>query len=220
MPQNFYPTGIELSVRLVSAGVLNNPPVTPQDFMDFDSACQGAADTWEEMTGFKPFLADTIDSTHYFWPDGSPTVDLAGGFVSITNVMINGNVQTENTAYRTFPQNAIHNGKPITYLKFDPYYGRFIAFYAAYPGQIAPVAVTGKRGAYATLPQLASDAILALAAQNLLGDFEMNKFRGMKSWVIGTDERVYDQQAFVRYAASLQSNIDRALGRYRRIKVA
>lgn len=216
MSQTFYPSATQLCVRLYAAGVISAPPSSTQAQIEYSGACEAATDAWEEMTGFKPFLADTLDSTRYFQPDGDPRVDLRGGYVSITSVSVNGNTVTLNTGVRTMPMNAVLDGKPITYLIFDRFYGRFQSLYTPLPDQIGPIAVTGKRGAYAALSALAVDGILSIAVLSLLGDFEFSKFRGIKSWVIGTDERVYDQQAFTRYSATCEANLARALRKYKR----
>lgn len=212
MSQDFYPTDTQLAARLYAAGVISAPLTPEQAQMEYAGACEAAADAWEQMTGFAPFLAQGTDSTRVFDGDGSCIVPLRGGYVSITSVSLNGTVRTLNTDYRLMPENAILDGKPITYIKWGGGLGRP---FPAYPGYAGPVAVTGKRGAYASLTALAVDGILSIAVLSLLGDFEFSKFRGIKSWVIGTDERVYDQQAFTRYSVVCEANLARALLKYK-----
>lgn len=212
MSQDFLPTSMQLANRLYAAGVISAPPSETQAQIDYDGACESAAEAWEEMTGFDPFLAEGTDSTRVFDGDGSCIVPLRGGYVSITSVSLNGTGRTLNTDYRLMPENAVLDGKPITYIKWGGGVGRPFPAYSGYAG---PVSVTGKRGAYALLPALAVDGILSIAVLSLLGDFEFSKFRGVKSWKIGTDERTYDQQAFTRYCEFCEKNLARALRKYK-----
>ena len=216
MSQLYYPTVTQLQARLFSIGILDAPPTSEQDQLDLQSATTSASETWEDIVGYQPFLADTVDSTWYFDADGSTTVDLQGGFVSITSVSLNGNLRTLNTDYRTYPQNAAASGKPITYLKFQGYFRPFPALY----GQKESVVVIGKRGAYATLPPLAYECVLAIAMKNLLAWSEFANFGGVKSWKSGTTEEEYDPDAFMRIAAGCDSIIASGLQAYSRKKFA
>lgn len=170
MSHDTYPTATDLSVRLVATGIFSNPPTVLQQMLDMESAAGAAATEWERMTGYEPFLATATvapaaDPTYHFTPDLSCTLDLEGGFVSISAVSVNGIATTLNTEYRTMPQNAALKGKPITYLQFTPYYR---LPFPALPGQVGSVAVSGVRGYSLTVPDDAWEAIMSIACGRMI----------------------------------------------------
>lgn len=218
MSQTYYPTVSQLDARLYAAGVISAPHTATEDQEDYASACTAAWQSWEDISGYQPFLVGAADpaSTWVFDGDGSAVVNLLGGFVSISSVSLNGTARTLNTDYRTMPLNAALMGKPITYLKWGGTYNPFPALY----GYAGPVSVTGLRGYCTSLSALHYEGILAIAIDSLLGESEFSKFRGIKSWKIGTDERVYDDKAYDRLRASCAGKVARALSSCRRMKVA
>lgn len=217
MSQTYYPQPPQLDARLFSAGVISAPKTSEEDQADYVSACTAAWQAWEDISGYEPFLVGAADptSTWVFDGDGSDTVDLKGGFVSISSVSLNGTARTLNTDYRTMPLNATLMSKPITYLKWGGVWNPFPARY----GYAGPVSVTGLRGYCTSLSALHYEAILAIAIDSLLGESEFSKFRGIKSWKIGTDERTYDDKAYDRLRASCAGKVARALSSCRRIRI-
>jgi hypothetical protein len=217
--QTYYPNSQQLTQRLQAVRIIKIPPTSTEDQLDYTSAAEAAWQSWENLCGYEPFLVGTADAdtTWYFNGDGSGTVDLQGGFVRITSILLNGTSQTLNNDFRTMPQNAAQRSVPITYLMFQGgYYQPFPAWY----GQKDAVAVTGLRGYCTTLKSLFYEGILAIAIDSLLGESEFSKFGGIKSWKIGTDERTYDQQAFDRLRAACAAKIADALRACRRPKIA
>lgn len=212
MPHVTLPQALDLERKLVATGIFSYPAPDTQQLFDLQLAVGAAAEWWQDATGYRPFLADSVETTHYFEPDGSKTVDLKGGFVSISAIAVNGNAITLNTGYRVMPPNAIANVRPITYLKFDTYYQPIWSYYAPLPGNQAPVSVTGIRGAYAVLPDTAWNAILAKACMDMAPDIvNLVSDRGIKSWKSGTTEETYNSDPMATSMAGWQSVIDRAL---------
>jgi hypothetical protein len=208
------PTATDLRDKLIAAKLFTNPPTTQELLIDLDSAIGGAIINFQDQSGFTPFLADSVDSTHYFDGDGSYIVDLDGGFVAITSVSVNSVVGTLNTDYRTMPLNAVAKGRPITYLSFARgFFGR-LRPYPAWQGQTAPVSVTGKRGAFVAIPDNAWNAMLSLACISLAADIERLIANGaIKSWKSGTTEEEYNQNPFKSMIAGWQGVVDLALSR-------
>jgi hypothetical protein len=204
-----------LTERLQANGVFGTPPTSQQTLFDLQSALDAAVEAWEDLTGFDPFLTEATDSVLYFNGDGSATVDLQGGYTSISSVSLNGTARALNTDYRAMPQNARARNKPITYLMFN---GR--RPFPANDGQEGAVAVHGYRGAYELLPPLAYEGVMAIAVGSLTGQSEFSAFGGIVSWKSGTTEEKYDVNAYARMAASCGERVKSAVAAYRRIKVA
>lgn len=219
MSHALYPQPLDIERKLFSAGLWTYPASTEQSLIDLTSIAGAAVNAWEQLTGYTPFLADTVDTTWYFNTDGSRCVDLKGGFTSITSVSVNGQAATLNTDYRKMPL----NGGVTTYLQFDSYYGRFWSLFSALPAQSAPIAVVGKRGRVATLNEAQWQAILALAAMDVAVEVERLFADGsIKSWKSGTTEEVYNINPFATLIAGWQRVVDRALkasGGYRRAQI-
>lgn len=145
-----YPTESDLQAFLVSAGVVSSAPSGVAAYVD------GAIAEWESMTGFRPFLGESSDSTSYYdGPYPSRFLDLLGGYVSITSLAIGitatdttGTAQTANEDWF-----AKYQGQAITGVEFS--------------GLVSgsrSIKIVGKKGYSATLPADAYQAILQKAA--------------------------------------------------------
>lgn len=103
---------------------------------------------FERRTGWKPFLAEAVDSARYFdYTDQYGELQLNGGYVSITSVTVSGTLQTVNTNYTLEPRNAVSDGYPYTHINF-PYGG----WRTGYPTTPNSIVIVGKRGFATELP--------------------------------------------------------------------
>ena len=196
-----YPTEADLQIRLVESGILDNPATEAQKAtVDLAQALDTAIDWWEKETGYKPFLAETVDSTTYFNSENGVT-DLNGGYISITSVSVNTVAKVLNQDYRTEPINALAQGKPIELLNWGFRNGIFPQYNGTFPiytgvefpqsGQIAAVAVTGKRGYSQYLPEAAFRSILDFAAADLVPTLEPLKFGPYQSYREGDTQYTF-----------------------------
>lgn len=200
-----WPTEMDLQVRLVQAGLLDNPATQAQrDTIDLAQALDRAVDWWERETGFKPFLAETIDSTLYYNSENGVT-DLQGGYVSITSLSVNTQGKVSNQDYRAFPVNAPQRQEPFTYLNWGYVNGIFPQFSGTFPiftgiefpqpGQAGAVAVTGKRGYAQFLPEAAFRSVLDIAGVDLIPTLEPLKLGAIISKREGDTQYDYRTRA-------------------------
>lgn len=216
MPYNAYPTDAELKTRLVAMGMFSDPPTQQQNTFNLTSAVQAAVDQFEPMVGYEPFLVQGGQQTYYFDADGAMTIDFLGGFVSISSVALNGTQRTENYDYNLYPRNALTQGKPYNYMKWRGFWRpQYTAF-----GQPAPIAVTGLRGYCAQLPDLAWEAVMALAVKFMVAQASFLLVGGVKSWKAGTDEEEYNPKPFADIIEGCNSTVSAAVQSFGRRKIA
>lgn len=137
MSHTQYPTALDLQRHLLSAGMLDMPMTAAQQLLDFSSPINSAITTWENNTGYDPFLATT--QTRIFDPPG-PTIrgtrygyrarggerfiQLDNGLWSLTSVTTGidavspGTLRTLNTDFYLYPVNAPLKGEPYTEIEF------------------------------------------------------------------------------------------------------
>lgn len=197
MSKSAYPTEADLQAFLIAAGISAEAP------SGVGTYASGAAEEWEMKTGYKPFLADSADSTEYFdGPAPSCYLDLRGGYVSITSLATGitatdttGTVQTVNSDY--FP---VYSGDTIVGIDFNaPLFGK------------RTIKIVGKRGYSASIPDEVYNAILQKAAADCapyltgLGD--------LKSIKQGPVEYQFNESSLKLWASAF----DRLALRYRRV---
>ena len=114
-----YPTAEHLEVALKSNSIWPED-ATKQDLARFQAtiAAQGAADQWEKLTGWSPFVADGVSTRGFDFPDFDGFLDLRGGALSIESVTLRGQVLLSGRDYLTFPRAATERGEAITGLQF------------------------------------------------------------------------------------------------------
>ncbi len=156
-------TSSELTSYLNSLGVTTMP-----SGIDLDDEVQAAIDQFEAETGYIPFLAETVDSTTLYDPNGTEMLDLLSGYVSITSVSVgvplggSGTEVDEGSYWFGWPSSPASRSQPIQFLRFvSPQYGD--------PGSIA---VVGKRGFGSTIPQRAWNAVRDMAASSVITTHE------------------------------------------------
>lgn len=107
-----YPTYLELAEFCVDAGLIEG---FPTDYAPYETAIAAAVSTWEQRTGWRPFLAPAEDETKIYREWQPAFLDLKGGFVSITSVTYDDEATpgTVNLDYDLKPD----GGSPTRWLK-------------------------------------------------------------------------------------------------------
>lgn len=184
-----YPTWQDVELKLKSIAVW--PTDATKQLLAREQAAIGAGavvDEFERRTGWKPYLADSEDSTWSFDRlDPYGELDLEGGFVSITSVTINGTLQTLNTNYTTEPRNATGLGVPITRLHWP--YGGYRHVYPTTPNGIV---VVGKRGAVTTLARQRDVWQALQEAAALIALTSVENFQSIASLSMDGFSKAYD----------------------------
>jgi hypothetical protein len=151
MSKSAYPDETALQAFLVASGVVSTAPTGVSDYID------GAAEEWERLTGFQPFLGASADASFYF--DGpSPLcyLDLRGGFVSITSLATGITATDDTGTAQTVNQDWFAVTNPSgTIIGID--------FNGPFSGK-RTVKIVGKRGYSASIPDEVYTAILQKAA--------------------------------------------------------
>lgn len=186
-PDAQYPAADALAVLLRRNGMLNDP-TTPEDLLqDFSAAVGSAMQEFENVTGWRPFLAGQQDTTRYFnearmvggsggygvdtgfynfgfnnFQGGQWDVDLQGGLLSCSAVQIGTtsySLAAPNPQAYFLPDNALARNRPFETLRFCvPPVG------ATGANQIA---ITGRWGFCQNLPPDVWNAVLGYAAREV-----------------------------------------------------
>jgi hypothetical protein len=128
----------------------------------------GAISEFEERTGWKPFLADTVAYTDYFdATDGEGYLDFGGGAVEIVSVTVQGSSYVQGVQWWPYPSNALRKKEPYTGIRFNS-----SVFGWARNPRPNQIAVTAKWGYSTVMPAAAWLAIMRLAAAQTLGQIE------------------------------------------------
>lgn len=144
-----YPTAIELAEYCVDAQLIEGFPV---DYSPYETALASAIATWEDSTGWRPFLAPDEDEDKVYRTHVAGLLDLRGGYVEITAVTLDDeeDALTEHTDYSPLPDGAT----PV----------RLLRLYR-YPSQ--KVTITGRPGYADTCPADVRQALLAFGAAQI-----------------------------------------------------
>jgi len=176
-----YPGGLDLSIYLVSTGLLPaSSQSLSQQLMDMDGVMGAVSAEFERATGYLPFLSDGTSATRVFdGPEGS-ILQLRAGLISLSNLTINTTVYTENTQFVLQPTDGAARNLPYTYVDFGSGWGGSgygvgdFGFGAGNQiglgyvgGGRRAISITGVWGYASTLPLDVKDALLARACVRL-----------------------------------------------------
>ena len=207
-----YPTGDDLHAFLVQAGMIK---ANASDSLDYSGYMDAAIQQWEQDSYYQPFLFSGSESQRtYDCPDGF-FLDIQAGLMSASSVTLDGRVLVAGLDFDLFPYNAPAKGKPYTAVRFR-YFLKHYAFFNA------DIKVTGNWGYCSTLPADVKQALLSLAASNLMGS---------TAFVTGFVNQIKQDDITIGYATSgsnallsiqqnqLMSFYDKTLKRYRRTRL-
>lgn len=195
-----WPTSEELGALFAARGV-SLSGLSPQACID------AAISAFERDTGYRPFKAETADSTRYFSVQDvghRGLLDLRAGYVSVTSVTVGvsatevGSALTVNVDYWAEP---VSGDGPINFI-------RFLSEPAGYPRSIV---VAGKRGYAASIPAEAWQAVLNRAAIESLSQVEAG---AVDSTVQGPVTINYGDMR-----RGLQSQYESAVGHFKRVGI-
>lgn len=125
-------------------------------------AAAAAADEWEKLTGWLPFLADESASDRTFdETDTTGYLDFEGGAVTVNTVTVNGSALVLNTGYFLEPRNP--RGRPYTGIQVGSRWG----YHSPY-GPRNSIVVNARWGYSTTVPADVWQAILQRASINTL----------------------------------------------------
>jgi len=144
-----YPTAADIQGLLTQAGIT-------ADATELATYAAAAVSEWEQATGWKPFLAGATDQTRRYTPEewGMATLDLGGGLVELTSVVVNDTTLTLTDDFFLEPASAPEDGEPYTWVEFR----------SRVRGQRQCIEVTGRWGYCDELPSDVFAAIRAKAA--------------------------------------------------------
>jgi hypothetical protein len=227
--RSLYPTGDDLQVFLVGAGMLSNPPTSAQSLIDLDSAVASAVSEFETMTGFIPFLYGGTVTTRTFRSEGNIVSFAGGGLVALdsgADAIASGAANfTVDSNAQLMPLNAAARSKPYTYLKFispntliySPYVYTLsdgVPARGHVGGRTITVSVRGKWGYGLTVREDVWKAILYLAALQVIPSLEILLTGGLAALKLGNDEFTFLQRGGSVFSGSgtqWQSHIDKTV---------
>ncbi len=195
MPQSGYPDINELEDLLTSAGILA-ASAGAENKLFTEAYLDAAIEEWEHTTGWHPFLKDSQDVMRLFDPPGAPNrhaatfgafawrgggriLELDGGLLTVTSLVVGYSSQTAGTAltanqqYWLLPRNAAAIAHPYQRVEFaSPQWG-----------QSGSIAITGKWGYCAedAIPGSVRLAILCYAAFLAIAEHAGMQSGGMQS---------------------------------------
>lgn len=107
-----YPTSVELAEFCVDAKLIEG---FPTDYTPYEAAISAACSKWEQLTGWKPFVAPESDESRVYreWQPG--ILDLRGGYVSIASVTYD-DEPTPRSLYDDYEPKP-DGGTPVRYLR-------------------------------------------------------------------------------------------------------
>lgn len=173
MSRLLYPTDSEIAAFVASCGI-----VVPSTF-SFAGYGAAASNIWEQLTGWQPFLKDSVATARLYNPPGSQPVNkqwsnyqYGGGRIlnlyagipsaaDLTSVVCTATSQVINTNFFMTPTNAPNIFRPYTRIEFVvPYWGT-----------ANTTVVTAKWGFCTIIPEDAWQAILRIGANLAATDF-------------------------------------------------
>ncbi len=200
----------DLEAFLQAGGLIGVPLSSTEVLLDLAGAVSAAQERFEQEVQWFPFLKQNTDVTRYFDPNETRFLDLQGGLMTLTSVSIAGVAQVENTDFFCMPKNANLRGLPVTYLEF-----------ARVPtGRRGSIAVTGRWGCVATLPDSVKQAVLGKAAVLLVPQIHAAFSRGLLRWREGDVEQSSGVEPFASLVQVWERGYAETVRHYRRLVMA
>lgn len=209
-----YPTATELKTFLLSAGLISDPTVPPDSYIDYQGAVDSAVLEWEQYSGWKPFLIDTNDVTRYFDPPNSRALRFGAGLSSLTSVTVNGTVLTVGTDFFLKEENAPTEGLPYTWLEF-----RYRQYGSPNMRYDLPksVVIIGKWGRVATITADIKTAVLNGAAALVMNQCALRESGGgLSEWREGDVMQKYSAAESIRFEEAYRTKFMNTSRRYYR----
>lgn len=203
-------TADDLKAFLQAGGLIGVPLSSTETLLDFAGAVSAAQERFEQEVRWFPFLKQNTDVTRYFDPNETRFLDLQGGLITLTSVSIGGTALVENSDFFCMPRSASLRGVPITSLEF-----------ARVPtGRHGSIAVTGRWGCVATLPDSVKQAVLGKAAVLLVPQIHAAFSRGLLRWREGDVEQSSGAEPFASLVQGWERGYAEAVQHYRRLVMA
>lgn len=179
-------------------------------------ALASAIESFEMMSGWHPFVKDSAATTRYYdTMNQNGYVQLDGGLMEFTSVVVRGNPYTLGSGVWLEPANNPAMGLPYMRLKFWPR----LYFLYVWPWPQS-VAVTGKWGRVADWPDDAFQVVVRKAAVDTLS--ATNQTQNLASWSEDGFEESYDITGVITPQDLLTEwpkDFERVAGRYRNVSV-
>lgn len=200
-----YPTSSEVQTKCTEQGI-----TAPSDIAGI---LAGVISDFELRTGFKPFKADDADTTWNFdppWMAKDRTLDLQGGFVTITSIEIDG-VAVDSDDYIKLPINASDESKGWTEIRFEDHPG-FVG---------ASVEIVGRRGLYTSIPYDVFQAILdeVVGRCSMTGASASNDIQSVKQGQMSVTYGAPDSMGRSGFAKGAAARFDAVVNKYRRLVI-
>lgn len=201
-----YPTTAEVQAKCTALGF-----TAPSDA---ESILNAVVADFENMTGYRPFLADAGDTTWTFDPPYKAkdlTLELGGAFISITTVSI-GEVELTTDDYDLMPLNAGDESMGYEELRFRNH-----------PGDVkASVEIVGRRGLYTSIPYDVFQALLDEAAgrcQVATSASGSADIQSVKQGAMSVTYGAPDSMGRTGFAKTAAAKFDATIRKYRRMVI-
>jgi hypothetical protein len=209
---------------LVASGLHAFSNVTEaQEALDLQGALDAAVEEWNAETRYWPFLSTGVAEERSFRPRPGRVIDLNGGLLSITSLKTGvtfanptGVTRVLTQDYVLAPEEAPSETKPWTSIQVGFNQGADWS-----PGTPGSIRINGIWGytLTANLKQDARRAVMAMAARSLAPQIRLQQSKGgLKRHRQGDSEKEWGGVADAEQVWG--SMIDRAVARYRRLRVA
>lgn len=209
-----YPTDAEIAAFLLSDGI-----TVPAGYA-VSGYAESASSEFEQETGYVPFLSSGVDSPRTFDPPGAAPLPsgysatfggrrillLRAGLLVLTSVVSNG-AALPATQYRLLPLNSLVINRPY----------QVVEFLVPIWGPASSLVLTGHWGFSATVPDDVFQAILRIAAANILRDMGEANLLTPNKWVDGVSSESFDTDRYSNYGKAWHAYADRVISRYKRI---
>lgn len=218
MPRTSAPTGADVSLLYISAGVIPQGPLpAPFSSIDFDVAAAAALTQWEMDSRWHPFVWSGADTTRQFRVTAPERIiDLKGGLLSdpstvtVTFTPLYGGTPSTPmqhlTQWELQPFDELSNNRPYTMLQI------IRLLYGIY-------SVTGKWGRSLTWPDDAWDAVLRQAVLIISGETSVAVTGGPSKIKLGPVDISYDPDALAILHTTCEARYKRVLTNYRRMSM-